>query len=432
MTESKFSNPSQYETTEIKIDDQDVRGLFISVSIFENIYSPLITGEIVINDTDGAGFIEENGLEFIEPVSLKFKNANGDTLEFEGVLNGLKNEYVMGSKKVYGLEFTSETMRKNEATFMTGAFKETNPEEIVKKMVEKMGGQLETNVRAKQMNYVASRKRPRDIIEYVCTHALTQETQATQNEDSKEEEAKGTTGFLCWQTLDGFKFKSIKDILDGKESTKHKDFKTQLANRSLSMEESMKGIVQYEFKRIGDFQTKLRSGAFASKNISFDMDTGLYKEYNYRNIGNMTEKQEKALNDIFEGKDGEQSFTRVFMKPISNQKFTNGCPIAQPLTGDQSRGYLNQNSGGQNTFTDQIGIFTFYPQFKFRAGDILDCKISQVKDEENAQGGYDKKHSGKYVMKSVAHTFFADGKAYTKVVTIRSTTQQDEATAAKS
>ena len=137
MTESNFSNPTQYETTEIKIDGQDVRGLFVSVSIFENIYSPLITGVITIQDTDGAGFIEENGLEFIEPISLKFKNANGDMLEFEGVLNKLKNETVMGSKKVYALEFTSEVMRKNEATFMTGAFKETNPEEIVKKMVRR-------------------------------------------------------------------------------------------------------------------------------------------------------------------------------------------------------------------------------------------------------------------------------------------------------
>ena len=70
MSETTFSNPTQYETTEVMIDDQDVRGLFLSISIYENIYSPLITGEIVISDTDGAGFIEENNLEFIEPISL--------------------------------------------------------------------------------------------------------------------------------------------------------------------------------------------------------------------------------------------------------------------------------------------------------------------------------------------------------------------------
>ena len=144
----------------------------------------------------------------------------------------------------------------------------------------------------------------------------------------------------------------------------------------------------------------------------------------------MTEKQEKALNDIFEGKDGVQSFTRVFMKPISNQKFTNGCPIAQSLTGDQSRAYLNQNSGGQNTFSDQTGHMTLYPQFQFNAGDVLECQISKVKDEKS-EGGYDKKHSGKYILQSVAHHFFNEGKAYTKVKTIRSTTQQDEVSASK-
>ena len=276
------------------------------------------------------------------------------------------------------------------------------------------------------MNYLGSRKRPRDIIEYVCTHGLTQEAQATKNEGSTKETAKGTTGFLCWQTLDQdkFKFESIKDILDGKAGEEHKDFKTQLANRSLSMDESMKSIVQYEFQQIGDYQTKLRSGAFYSKNVSFDMDTGEYKEYEYENILNMTPKQKEAIDKVF--KDSKTNFTRVFMKPISNQKFTNDCPIAQPLTGDQSRGYLAQNSGGQNTFNDQVGTFTFYPQFKFHAGDILDCKIAQVKDENKAQGGYDKKHSGRYVMKSVGHTFFADGRAYTKVSTIRSTVQQDD------
>ena len=424
MSQTTFDNPTQFETTEIKIDGQDVRGIFRSIQIFEDIYRPCVTGNIVIQDTDGAGFIEENNIEFIEPITIKIKNAKGDMLEFEGVLNGLRNENIDGTRKLYTVDFTTETMRKNEQTFVTNSYKETNPEEIVKEMVEKMGGELETNARGKQMNYVGSRRRPCDIIKYVLTHGLTQDTEATNNEGSKEEEAKGTTGFLCWQTLDGFKFESIKDVLAGKAGEEHKDFKTQLANKSLPMDDAMKCIVQTEFKQIGDFQTKLRSGAFGSRNVSYDMDTGDYKEYSYYNRDNMTEKQKKALP--------EGSITRYFNKLNDNQKFTNSCQKAQPLTGDQSRAYLNQNAGGQNTFSDQTGLFTFYPQFKFRAGDVLDCKISQVKDEEKAQGGYDKKHSGKYVIQAVSHHFFMDGKAYTRVKTIRSTTQQNEESAAKS
>ncbi len=423
MSESTFSNPTQFETTEIKIDGQDVRGIFFSLSIFEDIYRPCVTGNIVITDSDGAGFIEEQRIEFIEPITFKFKAADGESLEFEGVLNGLRNEYIDGSIKRYVVDFTSKSVRKNEQTFVTNAYRETNPEEIVKEMVGKLDEELTTNARGKQMNYLGSRKRPVDIIKYVLTHALTQETEATQNDDTKEEQAKGTTGFLCWETVDGFKFESIKDVLSGKTGEQHDGYKTLLVNKGLDIKTSMKSIAQVEFKQIGDFQTKLRSGAFGAVNISFDMDTGEYKEYNYWNKDNMTDKQKEALP---EGK-----VTRYFMKPIDNQKFTNSCQVAQPLTGDQSRGYLNQNSGGQNTFSDQTGLFTLYPQFKFRAGDSMDCQISKVKDEKS-EGGYDKKHSGKYIIQAVSHHFFNEGRAYTKVKTIRSTTQQDEVSAAKS
>ena len=423
MSESTFGSPTQFETTEIKIDGQDVRGIFSAVSIFEDIYRPCVTGNIVITDSDGAKFIEEQKIEFIEPISLKFKAANGETLEFEGVLNGLRNETVIGAIKNYCIDFTSKSVRKNEQTFVTNSYKETNPEEIVKEMVKKLDGDLKTSARGKQMNYLGSRKRPVDIIKYVLTHGLTQETQATQKEDSKEEEAKGTTGFLCWETLKGFKFESIKDILAGKSGQQHSGYKTRLVNKSIPMRELMKSIVQVEFKQIGDFQTKLRSGAFGSKNISFDMDSGEYKEYTYYNRDNMTEKQKEALP--------EGSITRIFCKPIDNQKFGNDCQKEQPLTGDQSRGYLNQNSGGQNTFSDQTGHMTLYPQLQINAGDVLDCQISKVKDEK-ADGGYDKKHSGKYIIQAVAHHFFNEGKAYTKVKTIRSTTQQDETSSAKS
>ena len=136
MSESNFGAPTQFETTEIKIDGQDVRGIFTSISVFEDIYRPCVTGNIVIRDSDGAGFIEEQRIEFIEPITFKFKSAEGETLEFKGVLNGLRNETIIGAIKTYVIDFTSESVRKNEQTFVTGPFKETNPEEIVKKMVE--------------------------------------------------------------------------------------------------------------------------------------------------------------------------------------------------------------------------------------------------------------------------------------------------------
>jgi hypothetical protein len=185
----------------------------------------------------------------------------------------------------------------------------------------------------------------------------------------------------------------------------------------------MKMIVRTEFNQIGDFQTKLRSGAFGGKNISFDMDSGVYKEYTFYNKDNMTEKQKAAFP--------EGSVSRYYCKPNDNQKFTNECEKAQPLHGDQSRAYLTQNAGRQNTFSDQTGYFTLYPTFIMKAGDSIECQINKPKDEKGG-GTPDKKHSGKYAIQAVGHHLFADGKAYTRIKTIRSTTQQDETSSVSS
>ena len=419
-----FSLPSELQITKITIDGQDVIGLFQSLSLYEDIYSPVITGNIVLTDSDGAKFIEENRIEFIEEIEIHATGSNKEELQFKGKCNMLRNEYVKGPIKYYAVDFSSEAVRENEQTFVVKSYKNTNPEEIIREMIEKIGGELETDARGQQMSYLGSRKRPLDIVKYVLTHALTQETQATEQADDEfEEEAKGTTGFLCWETVDTHKLYSVKDVLAGKAGEKHTDFKTTLAQRDASMEETTKDIVQVAFRQIGDFQTKLRSGAFGGKLISFDMDKGIYKEYKYYNEENMTEKQKEAFP--------KENISRFYSKMLDNQKFQNECVAAQPNTGDQSRKYLLQNSGQQNTFSDQSGEITLYCQFQMHAGDTIDIKVSKVQDEKS-EGGYDEKHSGRYVIQSIGHNLFSNGKGYTKIKTIRSTIQQDDSSSRKS
>ena len=425
MTQSNFGDGTQYEITEIKINNEDVIGIFLSISIYESIYSPVITGNIEILDSQGAGFIEQQNIEFIEPIAFSFKNAKGDILKFIGFLNGHRNEVMKDSKKFYTIDFSSEAVRKNEETRVVKAFKDTKPKDIVSEMAEKLGGKIDSKTTGIPMTYIGSRKRPVDDIKYVLTHGLSDKTEATEQEGTKSEEAKGTTGFMFWETLDGFRFDTVDNVNAGKVGFPHKDFKRRLANRNLSMSDLMNSIINVSFSQIGDFQTKLRTGAFSSVNISFDMDSGEYKEFKYYNETNMTDKQKEMLKS--------SAVTRYYSKPISNQKFMAPvqCTPSQPFTGDQSRKYLNQNAGRQNTFSDQSGEFTLYPQFTFRAGDPFECKVSKVKDEES-EGGYDKKHSGRYIIQQVGHHFFTDGRAYTKIKTIRSTIQQDDSSSTKS
>ena len=161
----------------VTIDGVDVLGMFVSIEIFENIFIGGVTGSIVLMDNDGVSFIEKQNLEFSEDISFNFVNAAGVEINFEGQMNGLRNEQTSQQIKMYTIDFTSKQVRKNEMLFINRAFTKELPEEIVRDMVEnKLGGELILGKNANQgerMTWVAGNRKPIDVIRYVLNHAVT-------------------------------------------------------------------------------------------------------------------------------------------------------------------------------------------------------------------------------------------------------------------
>ena len=50
-----------------------VSGVCLLVSIFENIFIPAVTGEVMLMDSDGAGFMGEEGIEFLEDFTFQLE-----------------------------------------------------------------------------------------------------------------------------------------------------------------------------------------------------------------------------------------------------------------------------------------------------------------------------------------------------------------------
>ena len=416
----QFNLPTEYKIDKVDIDNKDVRSLLVKFQLYENIYIPVITGSIVLLDTDGAGFIEEYGIEFLEDIEATFTNALGDSLQFKGKLNGLSGESVKDSKRMYKIDFCSDYVRTNESIFVTKRFKNVNPEDVVDEILLDKVKARAADIRGEgiPMNFLASRRKPFDVIKYVCTHGVTTDSSYTEGNDQKGT-AKGSTGFLCWETLQGYKFASIDQIINGEAGENHTGFKKQLQNVSLGMEEVMYGVIDYNFPRIGNLQDKMRSGALNNTGVYLDMDKGEYKEINYYDESKLTDKEKEIAT----------SFTRVMWKPISPERHNLECEAAQPDTGDQTKKSLQQNCTRQNTFDDQQGEFTLPPRFDIYAGDTIEFKLGRV--ESKREAGYDKKHSGTYVIKGLAHHIMGSGQAYTKISTIRTNLQQDDASSKK-
>ena len=432
MTSSSnsYDLPTQFTIDKLELKGIDVTGLFIGLDYFESIDTPASGGTITIMDTDGAGLRTRYELEFIEEIEFSFTNARDESFEFKGVMNGIRNEGVFQQKKMFCIDYTTEQVRKNEGNFCYKAFRNMAPEEISKEMVEKIGGEIDQEGwvgKGQKMTFMGARKRPTEVIRTTLRNGVSEDLQkpsATeykpQQPDPQKGETKGSTGFYCWQTLDGYRYASVNDLLKGNVGKEHEEFVLRMQNRSLSMEETMQSIIEYDFPRIGDFQTHQRAGAFKNKLISFNMSTGQYQELETGDNPNATEKQKEQ--------NGEQP-TRVMCKPYIPERYQNSCEKAPPNYWDQSRKTVAQGATRQNTFNDQIGKFTLAPQFTMRAGDSMKVKINKVSSEK--EGGVDEKHSGKYVIAKVGHHVDVSGKAYTRVTTVRSTIQQDDASSKK-
>ena len=423
MTSSNLDHPAKVEMVEILINGEDITGLFVSIELFENIFIGGVTGSIIIFDSDSQNFIEKNEIEFIEDISFTFKNINGVELKFEGVMNGLRNELVKNQKKMYVIDFTSKAVRQNEMVSINKAFRDVQPNEIIREMVE---GDSEKGLEStfiessfsstsEGMTWVAGNRKPIDVIRYVLNHAIAKEGDPQYNEN--EATSSGTSGYLCWETLDGYRFSSMENLSkEGNFTETHKNYANYLANTPAGKEVKTKTIMVYDFPKVGDYFEKLRSGAVKSNHVSFDLDKGIYTNFNYE--ATTKEVTEKVLENT-------KATTRTVVKMFANEKFNNTCKKELRDKGDQSRMYLSQTITKQNTFSDTHGRITLPAQYNIRAGDLIEIEIYKLQ-----LGGTDlepqKKHSGKYLISQVGHHFLRNGYSYTKLALIRTNTEQTQ------
>lgn len=414
-----LDHPAKVEMNSVIIDGVDVLGMFVSIEIFENIFIGGVTGSLVLMDNDGVSFIEKQNLEFSEDISFNFVNAAGVEFNFEGQMNGLRNEQTSQQIKMYTIDFTSKQVRKNETVFINRAFTKELPEEIVREMVEdKLGGDLilgKNGNQGERMTWVAGNRKPIDVIRFVLNHSVTND--GDPNYDKSENTSTGSSGYLCWETIDGYRFSSMQNLFqEGNFAPTHVNYANRMANTDVPGELKMKTIMAYDFPQVGDTFQKLRSGAVKQKLVSFDLDTGILNTFQYQaKTGDVTEKLKETVTDA----------SRTVVKMFTNERFRNSCKIEEADVGDQSRKYLSQTISRQNNFSDTHGRITLPAQYNLRAGDMIDIGIYKIQYEGTSTEPQTK-HSGKYLISQVGHHFFRSGYSYTKLALIRDNKRQNQ------
>lgn len=401
-----------------------LRQLMIELSIFEDIYSFVMSGYVTLKD--GVGIIENMALTGKELITIKFgktKDDGGETYKFRlysipsrKPVGNLTSEYI----KLY---FCSEELMISEQTKVTKSYTGYQISDIVDDIMwEYM--RIPSNRRyviqptIGVYDFNVPTLRPLETISWLSVYARPATGTGNMN----------LADMLFFETKNGFNFRSLTSLYS---DPVYKTYKYQQQNISNSVEppsEDIISVLDYDFVKTFDSLNDIAAGTFANKLISLDPVTRSanvtvfdYKK-DYQRSLNPGDPLSTSVNRL--GETQNQAYNGVIKMAISN-------------SGQKLKPYIAEGSVAQDIFletfvpnrTAQIALSNFtvlkikIPGDPFvTAGKVINFNFPSLfggKDKE-----LDKFYSGKYLVTAVRHILQSQGVYQTVLEIAKESTPQ--------
>ena len=374
-----------------------------SITYFESIKSPAIS--LSLNFIDVDQLISREGITGGEYLSLRIK-VQGYDKEFEIkpdkhllMLNSVKNVTTSSSKQFATLEFLSVEAIINETSRVNQRFTGNVTDTVKKLLKDKKGIKTKKNLDSDQAtnsySFVGNLKRPFDTIQWLC---------------SKTQSSKDGTGFLFFETLDGYVFKSIESLLNG-EVVEYKKSETPDESSGLT-------ILENNLNQTSDIGMSCRMGMYANKTIYINIDNATLKTVDYRIESLKLKKPPKLPNGL------EKNPTRLMLRILDKCALQKGSKKKEIQKENELAIYQSKSYARANLiFSQSMSVsIPFNPEL--RAGQMLDLRFplrkSEGDDQDKTTYGTesDDDVSGKYLISELKHNI-ADNRANTEVTLIR-------------
>ena len=383
-------------------EEFNIAGGTQSITYFESIKSPAISLSLNIMDVDQ--LISSQGITGGEYLSLRIK-VQGYDKGFEikpkkhlMMLNSVKDVTTSSSKQLATLEFLSVEAIINETSRVNQRFTGNVTDTVKKLLKDKKGIQTKKNLDSDRAtnaySFVGNLKRPFDTIQWLC---------------SKSQSSNDDSGFLFFETLDGYVFKSIKSLLDGK-AVEYKKPETP------DGEQSGFTIVENNLNQTSDIGMSCRMGMYANKTIYINIDNATLKTVDFRIESLKLKKPPKLPNGL------ETFPTRLMLRVLDKCALQKGSKKKEIQKENELAIYQSKSYARNNLiFSQSMSIsIPFNPEL--RAGQMLDLKFPLRKgdDQETTKYGNesDDDVSGKYLISELKH-IIGGNRASTELTLIR-------------
>ena len=376
------------------------------IDYFESIDSPSISMTVTFIDIDQV--IGREGITGGEYIDLTVKDGDVDEFKITSkkqklILNSVRNMITETNKQVATLEFVSvesiinETARVNKK--YTGNVSETvsklltNGEGSDKKGIQS-SKELEKDDALNSYSFVGNLKRPFDTIQWLCP---------------KTQSSSKDFGFLFYETLDGYVFKSIKSLLEQEPITYTQTDKPG--------DQGFFQILQNNLNQTNDIGMNMRMGMYANRTLYIDIENQTFEEVDFKISQLDLKKPPKLL-------DGIEDFPTRLMLRVNDfgvaQKGAKKDEV-QPLSElavYQNKSYVRNNLLFSQSINISIPLNT-----TLRAGNIINIRLPVKKDDKGSKTdsyGNERTNdpSGKYLVSELRH-LIGGGSAETQLKLIR-------------
>jgi len=375
---------------------QNVTGQILSIKVFEDIFSPFITGSLVLKDSfDYHSMLPLLGEEFLE-LALTTPTIPG------GKLKGTFHVYKMNEKINYGDRSTVY-----ELSFISvESLIDTN-----KKLSKVFSGKISDIVSTfiyDPIDGLESKKKfllenTRNTIKYVSPYWSPVKNLTFLADNSISETQ--SPSFLFFENRDGFNFRSLEKLYEGPVQQKfimdrytRDDF--PMGGNALNILEDYKRIGTVEYSTNYDYMDRLRSGMLSSKLISYDSTKKTYTVKNYSARNRFDSQKHLNKNPNFSKDVIARASSSHILFPRAFETFTS--------FGDTTNSKILQERISFMKMAESQKITITVPgRMDYTVGMVVDVTIFKrqpVKKSDRQDQLIDPIHSGKYLIAAIGHT----------------------------
>ena len=425
---SRAAGPSNYEYFNLKKpstgQETGIQGKVSAFNYYESIYSPMITGSLLLTDTGGSVIDEKTGvlatikdgmkITGFEEVSFQIATAKGplDFKDYPLIVTGSPLNKDESNRQTIFLNLVSSTEMLSSSKPLSRSYPEAPISDTVEKI---LNGELKIPKNKLDIEKTQNQDKVKgnhmgalDVIQKICKKCIP---------------ANGKDpGYFFFETQDGYNFKSIDGLI--KEGIKKFEdslkyayehtyyyFNAYVSNIEEEGDNDQKVLLPPAIRRDEDQLKALRTGLYNVRIITKNSLTGEYKEEikNLLSESNLGEKQEKRVPDDFYFK------TYAFhINPGENDPGVSDVVLNNPAD------YIPQSNMRYSLLHTQIVQIQVPCNVQLKAGEVIKLYLENITQGNKIEQIYNNFRSGYYMICHLSHSFTPTN-SYTSLTLLRDT-----------